>query len=73
MGQPIDFSKQKVVVSCFHKKSLALKYLNSGKEDPQARTVGSLVVHRRSFTTFNAFSQIHLQVPESFVFWVTWD
>ena len=74
MGQPIDFSKQKVVVSCFHKKSLALKYLHIvAKEDPQARTVGSLVVHRRSFTTFNAFSQIHLQVMKSFVFWVTWD
>ena len=50
MSQPIDFKKRKVVVSCFHKKkSLTLKYLHIvAKEDPQARTVGSLVVHNGS-------------------------
>ena len=42
MGQPIDFKKQKVAVSCFHKKTIST---HSGQKDPQARTIGSLVVH----------------------------
>ena len=48
-------------------KSLALKYLHIvAKEDPQARTVGSLVV--------NDGSQLSTPSPGYiFVFWVTWD
>ena len=50
MGQPIDFKKRKVAILCFHKKkSLILKYPHIvAKEDPQAWTVGSQVVHNGS-------------------------
>ena len=47
MGQPRDFKKRnKWLYHALTKKSLTLKYLHIvAKEDPQARTVGSLVVH----------------------------
>ena len=61
MGQPRDFKKQnKWLYHALTKKSLTLKYLHIvAKEDPQARTVGSLVVHD-VVTTFNACSPLFL-------------
>ena len=33
----------------------------------------STTVHLFNYFTFHPLAGIHLQVPESFVFWVTWD